>query len=126
MRPRREGSVESHRFPRHGKASEHRQHRAHRAEQHQAFRLLLPQHQRERPVAGRGPERTQMPTQVWLRRAIDNPTQLCVPAQPGHAALPGAARLLTVDLPLARRAVLFLPRRAAQHLRLVVRKCGEF
>lgn len=124
-RPRREGSFQSQRFPWHAEAAEHRDHRAQRAEQHQAVRLLLPQHQRERPVPGLGPERTQITAEVGFHRAAGGHTQVLVPAQPGSAALPGAARFLTPELPLARCAVLFLPRRAAQHMCLVVCKCGE-
>ncbi len=124
-RPRREGSFQSHRLPWHGKAAEHRDRGAHRAEQHQTVRLLLPHHQRERPVPGRGPERTQITAEVGLHRAAGGPTQVLVPAQPWPGTLLGATRVHTPELPLARRAVLFLPRRAAQHLCLVVCKCGE-
>ena len=125
-RPRREGGLQPHGLPRHGEAAERRDHRAQRADQHQAVRLLLPHHQRERPVSGRGPERTQITAKVGLRRAFGDPTQVHVPAQPGPAALPGAARSRTPELPLGRRAVLFLfNRRAVQPVRPVVRTCGE-
>lgn len=125
-RPRREGGLQPHGLPRHGEAAERRDHRAQRTEQHQAVRLLLPHHQRQRPVSGRGPERTQITAKVGLRRALGDPTQVHVPAQPGPAALPGAARNRTPELPLGRRAVLLLcNRHAVQPVCPVVRTCGE-
>ncbi|TNN66429.1 hypothetical protein EYF80_023337 [Liparis tanakae] len=121
----REGSFQPHGLPGHREAAEHRHRGAHRAEQHQAVRLLLPQRQGERPLPGCGPEWTQITDEVGLNRAAGDPTQIPVASQPGPAALHGATRVRPAELPLARRAVLLLPRRAAQHMRLVVRECVE-
>ena len=123
--PRREGSFKPHRLPGHGEAAGRPHHGAQRADQHQILRLLLPQHPRERPVPGLGTDRTQVAAEVGLGRAAGGPTQVHVPAEPGPAALPVAARVCAPHLPLAGRAVLLLSRGAAQRVRPVVRERGE-